>query len=190
MLAEIRKLINLDITPVINTCVEESIEKSEEICMEITRSIHFQTFKAICVRNGNFTRRNTEQIDWNDVFVGPFMEPLAAPWDKVFGRQMNDLDAGYTENMLKAFNTFTSKIETLLKLISENSATEFSDKVPIYERELTSRISRTFSVARERARDIHREVEPLIQGHIEPAYRTCTLQSYGIYLSLQSAQLL
>lgn len=109
------------------------------------------------------------------------MEPLAAPWDELFAHTMDDLHANYTEEAVGALEAFAHKVEALLLLISQQSKTAFSEKVPVWNRQLEYRISHPIGEAKREARDINREVVFIIEDHIEPAYYACTQEAHGSY---------
>ncbi|TGO63902.1 hypothetical protein BCON_0010g00680 [Botryotinia convoluta] len=178
----IREIINTDILPTLKDCIETSTIKARQICRDLTESdTSFQTWKAICRRQGKFNNKKKVNYDWNGVLLEPFLECLANPWDRVFNVQMRHIHDEYSRTIVAAINTFSTDIRPLLHDISEASASnlpvEILAKIPYLQRKTTTKISASMDFTQSQAQEIHRLIEPLIQQHMRPAYQSCSLES-------------
>ncbi|KAF7908044.1 uncharacterized protein EAF01_003799 [Botrytis porri] len=178
----IREIINTDILPTLNDCIETSTIKARQTCKALTESdTSFQTWKAICRRQGKFNNKRKVNYDWNGVFLEPFLECLANPWDRVFNVQMQHIHDECSRTVVAAINSFSTDIRPLLHDISEasasNSPVEILAKIPYLQRKTTTKISASMNFTQSQAQEIYRLIEPLIQQHMRPAYHSCSLES-------------
>lgn len=174
--------IKTNIVPTLQSCIRASTEKAEEACKELVSSdTSYQTWKAICRRFGKFNSKKNAKYDWNGVFLEPFMRSLAKSWDTVFNSQMQSIHEIYAGDLIRAIKRFSADIKPFLRSMAEASASkspiDFLEKVPYLERKTKATVFAALNSAQRQAQDIHRAIEPVITGHLKPAYETCSQQS-------------
>ncbi|RAL65522.1 hypothetical protein DID88_001088 [Monilinia fructigena] len=176
------EFIETYIVPTLKGCIRASTEKAEKACKEFMSSdTSYQTWKAICRRFGKFNNKKNAKHDWNGVFLEPFLGHLAKSRDKVFNSQMQSNHDIYARDLIRAIKKFSADIRPFLRDMAEASASKspinFLEKIPYLERKTKATVFASLNSAQLQAQDIHRAIEPVITGHLKPAYEACSQPS-------------
>jgi hypothetical protein len=166
----VRRNIESIILPTLHTSMRLSVENCEKSYDEIAQSIQYHTLKAICYRNEAVCSIRNAECDWIEMFVTPFMNPLAASWDCVFHKGMQKLKRASIDNAIKEFGDRCIKIEELLQLISPNAANIFSESHPHRRSILERQIQVIWRNTQAQLKELYSKINSLVVERIKPAY--------------------
>jgi hypothetical protein len=160
--------------------IEKPLKESELVGWEQVvfeeEKIGFQTFKAVCRRDGVYQRNKEKNFNWNDNFLEVFLKPLTRPWNKVFQQKISTLLRTFTIIIIKHLQEFSGAFRESMTRITGTRyqpGHRVLDRVRFLEDKLRDNAMAALEGIKQNAEGIHRAIEPLIQEQMKPVYKLC-----------------
>ncbi|KAK9788621.1 hypothetical protein SCARD494_09638 [Seiridium cardinale] len=135
---------------------------------------HYGTYKAVCVRRGAYSSPKYGRIDFNEKLCYPFMEEVAASWEKAFTRDIPRILENFHLTSQRLMNAFHDSVQNHLQHPGASERIRMlRPQLATYVQTIKDGQSDFGQKIQEWQRESSRELAPAIKTSLKDVYAEC-----------------